>query len=85
MLSLLYVERLVRGISSVILPNCMCVCVCVRVRVHACVHTKVLIQKMDFCSTSQENYSIRLLSVRKFERQNLFFNTLWTGEADLRF
>jgi len=31
-------------------------------------HTKVLIQTMDFYSAFQEYYSIRLLPVRKFER-----------------
>lgn len=35
-------------------------------------HTKVLIQTMDFCSAFQEYYSIRLLSVRKFETRNLY-------------
>jgi len=39
--------------------------------VYVSMHTKVLIQTMDFYSTSHENYSIRFLSVRKFERQNL--------------
>jgi hypothetical protein len=45
-------------------------------------HTWVLIQTVDLYSTLQENYSIRLLSVKKL-KDNLFLKNSFTGDDSI--